>query len=419
MRTQLHVAKREPLVIDPRALLALEPIRGHEAVSFEQLKKLGFMAGVSGGARGLSIAGDIVTQTADGRDLNEIWAEYQAALAQYNSERDALQAVMTFDVTQVIEDVYQGGEVVDFEEASELGVPRSIRAAPPTYFSLAYTFKWYDIGVGFSWLFLADATTEQVDSLNNAVLEADNRLIFNQIMKAIFNNVTRLATIRGNNYNVYPLYNGDTTIPPKYKQTVHTSGHTHFLTSGAALVDSGDLTGVGSMEAHLKHHGYGWQEGSAMILLVNSAQMSTIRTFVKGVAGAEFDFISSAGIPAWGLSDADLAAAVGAAPPASWNGLVVQGRYGPWLIIEDDLIPAGYMFGFASGGNFNINNLVGFRQHANAGLRGLRLLRGRDSEYPLNDSYYQRGFGTGIRQRGGGVVMQVTAGAYAIPAAYV
>ena len=40
--------------------------------------------------------------------------------------------------------------------------------------------------------------------------------------------------------------------------------------------------------------------------------------------------------------------------------------------------------------------------------------------YPLIDSFYSRGFGTGIRQRGAAVVVQITTGtaAYAIPAQY-
>jgi hypothetical protein len=40
-------------------------------------------------------------------------------------------------------------------------------------------------------------------------------------------------------------------------------------------------------------------------------------------------------------------------------------------------------------------------------------------DYPLIDSFYQRGFGTGVRQRGGGVVMQIKAsGVYDIPTPY-
>jgi hypothetical protein len=329
---------------------------------------------------------------------------------------------MTFDVTNVIEDVFQGGDTVDFERASEFGVPVGVRAAAPTYFSLGFSFGWWDLAVRYTWQFLADADQRQVDILVDMAMEADNRLMFNHIMSALFDDDTRVAKIEGQNYNVFPLYNGDSTVPPRYKSTVHTAPHTHYLTSGAATVDPGDLTGTGSMYAHLAHHGYSWQEGSVLILMVNSAQMATIRTFRAGVAAAEYDFITSEGAPPWAMTDDDIINLIdrpGAAPPSSWNGLPVSGRYGPWLIIEDDAIPAGYMLGFASGGTLNARNLVGVREHANTGLRGLRLVRGPIPDYPLIQSYYQRGFGTGVRQRGAGVVMQVTvSGTYTEPASY-
>ena len=106
--------------------------------------------------------------------------------------------------------------------------------------------------------------------------------------------------------------------------------------------------------------------------------------------------------------------------PGTVNGLTVVGRYGSWLIVEEDYIPVGYMVGFATGGELNATNPVGIREHQNASLRGLRLVKGREPDYPLIDSFYNRGFGTGVRHRGAGVVMQVTAaGAYTIPAAYV
>jgi len=111
---------------------------------------------------------------------------------------------------------------------------------------------------------------------------------------------------------------------------------------------------------------------------------------------------------------------VGTPPPSTINGLPVIGQYGPWLIVQDDWIPAGYMLGFATGGPDNARNPVGVREHANASLRGLRLLKGTSSDYPIIESYYNRGFGTGIRHRGAGILMQVTANAnYTIPAAYV
>jgi hypothetical protein len=91
------------------------------------------------------------------------------------------------------------------------------------------------------------------------------------------------------------------------------------------------------------------------------------------------------------------------------------GTYGPFLVVEEDYIPAGYVFASVTAGEQSIGNPIGFRQHEVAGLRGLRLMPGPGRDYPLTDSFYQRGFGTGVRHRGGGVVMKITAGAYTIP----
>lgn len=369
----------------------------------------------AGMARGTNTEGDVITQTIDGRPLNDIWAEFQRSLNFWNEDRSTLVNALTFGVTQPIEDVPQiTGE--DFEEASEFGEPKGIRGGD--YFSLGYDFKWYDLAVRYTWKYLAEATAAQVESLNNMALEADNRLVFSRVLKAIFNNVNRVANIRGQNINVYPFYNNDGTVPPKWKTYTHTGTHTHYLTSGAVTVDSGDLD---EMETHLKHHGYGRQAGATLILLVNSAQTATIRTF-RVATGSSYDFIAAAGQPPWLLptNTGGVVTPQGAGIPATVGGLEVMGRYGPWLVVEDDYIPAGYLVGIATGGVNQATNPVGIREHQNAGLRGLRLVKGRDNDYPLVDSFYQRGFGTGVRHRGAGVVMQLkVAAGYDIPADYV
>src|SRR4051812_45846507 len=131
--------KKSRLVI-PSGGIDSERRENHRLVD---LSKLGFMPEIAGGAQGYNQTGDIITQTVDGRSLNELWTDYQAALAQYNADRDRLLASLTFNVTQVIEDVFQGGDVANFERASEFGVPVGIRAAVPTYFSLGYQFDWW------------------------------------------------------------------------------------------------------------------------------------------------------------------------------------------------------------------------------------------------------------------------------------
>jgi hypothetical protein len=412
MTRSLAYAKLKPLVL-PGGIR-----RSGKLMTIDELRRAGIVPGISGAARGYNQQGDVVTVTADGRDLNQIWRDYQEALNLYNAQRDPLLSFLTFPVTVNPEDVFQGGDTVDFEKASEFGVPKGIRAALPNYFSLGYSFDWYDIGARFTWMFLAESTAAQVDSLNNEILEADNRNVFGEVMRAVFNNVTRAATIRGQNYSVFPFYNGDGTVPPRYKNTVHTAPHTHYLASGSGTVDPGDLT---DMENHLKHHGYGWQTGTQLILLANSAQSAVIRTF-RVADGADYDFIPAAGTPAWAIPT-DVLGPLGANPPAavppsSFAGLNVIGRYGPWLVVEEDLIPAGYLLGVATGGEEDARNAVGVREHVNASLRGLRLVKGPQPDYPLVESYYQHGFGTGIRQRGAGVVMELGASPYTIPADY-
>lgn len=376
------------------------------------LRSLGLIAPIAGGARGYNSLGDVLTQTADGRSLVDIWSEFQQTIAIANERRQALVDLLTFPVTSIIEDVPQFGGS-DFEDMSEYGVPQGIRPTT-SVLSLGYTFKWYDLAARFTWQFLAEAPAAQVEAVHQAALEADNRKVFLEVMKTLFRNTNRTADINGQNYNVYTFWNADGVVPPQYKNNTFAGSHTHYRVSGAATVDSGDLDEIID---DLKSHGYSAENGSTLFTLVNSVEATLIRAF-KVSTGARYDFIPAAGSPAVILPST--AGLLGTQVSNSFRGFNVIGSYGPMLIIEEDYIPAGYVTAFASGGQANLNNPIGFREHANAGLRGLRLVKGRDADYPLIDSYYARGFGTGVRQRGAALVMQIKAsGSYAIPAAYV
>lgn len=362
-------------------------------------------------ARGYNAEGDVITQTIDGRDLNQVWAEFQRSLNLFNRQRQILVDLLTFSVQSPIEDVpiYTGD---DFEEASEYGEPKGLRGGD--YFSMGYDFKWYDLAVRYTWKFLAEATAAQVDNLNQQALEADNRLVFRRIMWQLFNNVNRTAEIRKQNVTVFSFYNADGTVPPRFKNNVFDGTHQHYITSGAATIDSGDLD---ASYEHLRHHGYSTDRGMSIITLVNPAQATTIRTF-RVATGSTYDFIPASGQPPF-LLPTNTGGIQGGQAPAQFAGFNVIGSYGPQMIIEEDYVPAGYYVTFATGGEDNIGNPIGIREHQNTGLRGLRLVKGRDNDYPLIDSFYQRGFGVGVRHRGATVVTQITAaGAYTRPTTF-
>jgi hypothetical protein len=366
---------------------------------------------------GFNSAADLLTRTADGRDLNELWSDYQEVLAQWNADRNRLINFLTFPVTEAVEDLPIIGQTgADFEEASEYGVPKGYRPEVGTY-SFGYDFKWYDIASRFTWQFLSDAPSSQVDAIANQVLEADNRLVFTKTMRRIFNPTNNLASIRGNAYNVYTFYNGVAEeAPPPYKGNTFTTTHNHFLVSGEANAYAPD--DIEALLRTLTEHGYDDLNGYRIVLMMNSANTSLIKTFRYGVNNADYDFIPVQGTSPFFLPQDTLL--MGSQPSQNAvPGFKVIGQYGPAIIVEEDHIPAGYLFTFATGGQDSIQNPVGFRQHANESLRGMRLVKGPNPDYPLIDSYYVRGFGTGVRHRGAGAVMQLAVGPnYAPPAIY-
>jgi len=380
----------------------------------------GILLPIAGGAtrtandnEGYGDTGDILLKTLDGADINELWGEFSATLDVINQFRDPLVQRLTFSVGSPFERVAQAVEA-DFEEADEYGQPVGVRAEVP-YWTMGYDLGYFDSGVRYTWRFLARSTADQIRATHNAVLDADKRLIYRTVMTQLFSNVNKSATLEdtGTVVNVYPFYNGDVTtlpaVPPTWKSYTHTNTHTHYLASGGATVVSGDLD---DMELHIYHHGY--QEGADLVLFVNRQEFNTIRTF-RMADNDSYDFIPAAG----DFAATFLGSLVGRLPGAAPSGGLstypgYRGSYGPWSIIQEDMIPAGYMVGLASGGENAQRNPIGLREHENAALRGLKLIP-QFERYPLREAFYHHAIGAGVRHRGAGVVMQVTAGSYAVP----
>ena len=366
---------------------------------------------------GYHTEGDIVTHSTDGVDLNDLWAEYQVTLSIYAAQRAQLVQLFTYPVTNLIENVPQVGEA-SFEEASEFGEPRSSRLGVK-YIQLGYDFKDYDAATRYTWKFLRDADARQIQAIHEEFIRADGRLIFRKVMEALFDNRNREAEIGQRAYDVYPLYNGDGMVPPNYKGNSFDGTHNHYLVSGNAQIDSGDIEDA---YEHLEEHGYGIENGTTVILMLNKTQAKEVRKFRQGVANnngaiAAYDFIPSPNQPPMILPNSE--GLLGSQPPSQWGGLRVIGSYAGIYIIEDSYIPEGYSLLFGSGGAGDLRNLVGLREHANPAYNGLRLLPGNQQRYPLVDSYYARAFGTGVRQRAGAVITQYKAsGSYVIPANY-
>ncbi|MGI8845649.1 MAG: hypothetical protein ACR2HC_05675 [Thermoleophilaceae bacterium] len=148
---------------------------------------------------------------------------------------------------------------------------------------MGFNFRDFDLATRFTWKFLRDATADQLRAVVNAALEADNRMILKGVMGCLFNPTAR---VNPESLTVFPLYNGDGAVPPDYAgQSFVGSTHTHYLASGAAVVDGGDLV---ELIDHVTHHGYA--DTGRLLLFVNSTEGKKIRGF-RVASGAPFDFI--------------------------------------------------------------------------------------------------------------------------------
>ncbi len=362
--------------------------------------------------RGINSQGNVlVNQTNDGIDLNVIWDEWANVLDLWNAERTSIASLLSFYTTLRGEAVPQTLSQMKFEQASEYGVPMSGRPEAEVL-RLGYTFGDYDLRLGTTWKFLRDADSRQLNANMNQALEADNRLVTGTVLNRLFDptpGANEDAT------TVYGLYTGDDGIaPPPYMGVEFPDTTSHYLVSGAATIDSGDLEEA--IKA-ITSKGYGPVAGSQLIILCNEYEADIIATFRRGEESrtggpiAKYDFVLSKSAPAY-LTEETI---VGQQAPESYKGLPVFGSYGEAFVIKSNLIPAGYVAVAATGGPNSEVNPVAIRQHPNTNYQGLRVIPGSD-QYPLLNSYLQRSFGVGTRRRGAAAVIQVKAtGEYEAP----
>lgn len=75
-------------------------------------------------------------------------------------------------------------------------------------------------------------------------------------------------------------------------------------------------------------------------------------------------------------------------------------------IVEQNVLPLGFFVVLSTVGPNSASNAVGVRELP--GYEGLRQIPGNQQRYPLQESFYTRGFGTGVRFRSAAVVFQIT-----------
>lgn len=162
--------------------------------------------------RGYSTEGDIVPTLIDGTPTSTMWDELQQTLHLLNDSRDSFTALVTRRTNRAADAIVQAGYDSDqFEEASEFGIPQAL-AATGTPEWLGVPFRDYDLATRFTHRFLRDATAEQVESIHNRALAADNKLVNNAIMRRLFDPT---PDVNADGRTVYGPYSGDSMVPQR------------------------------------------------------------------------------------------------------------------------------------------------------------------------------------------------------------
>ena len=360
---------------------------------------------------GISTQGDVlVNSSADGVDLNQIWSTIQSVLNVWNKERSSVASLLSYTTTNVADAIPQSLSSESMELASEFGVPHSVRE-PATALPLGYTFNDYDLALRYTWKFLRDSTAEQIKSVFNRALEADNKLVNGSVLKRLFDPTEELNE---HGHRCFGLWCNDGITPPPYLGKTFASSTSHYLASGATQIDSLDIELAIGL---ITDKGFGRSQSSQLLILANPYDGEFITTWQAGVESrtsgpkAKWDFIRSSTAPAY-LTEQTI---IGKVPPGDYNGLPVQGSYGPAWLITTNYIPQGYVAVVASSGQNSQDNPVAIRVHPNAKYQGLRIIPG-NGVFPIQEAFTARGFGVGVRQRGAAVCVQVTTnGSYTAP----
>lgn len=330
--------------------------------------------------------------TVDGQPLSEIWDEINLRNSLFNEHVNSLVSLFVFETTRAQEKV-SVYDTARFEEATEFGRPNKVRSR---LIARGFPLTHHDLAYGYSQEFIDSARSSQLLAVQGKVESAYWTEQLDTIMSAIF---TEANATDADGISVKRLYNADGEVPPTYKRWSHLSTHTHYLTSGAASFDNDDLL---ALEEHLLHHGYG-DNGETLVLMVNRAELVTIRGLAQYVPA------EAATVPV--IVNGVVTGTRRSAP----DGLTPEGYIGEFVVVQNNMIPAGYLMAFATGGTFASENVVGLRVHENPSVRGLRLVEGPNGRYPIIDSVYDTYLGAGVASRGAAAVMQVTAGAYTAP----
>lgn len=269
---------------------------------------------------------------------------------------------------------------------------------------VAFPLEDFGAAIGGDDVTLAYMTLQEYDRHLDTVMIMGVNTVRWELMHRLFDNVqvTFVDPIHGN-LLIEPLANGDAVVYPPVLGSETEATEDHYLAAGyiASAIDDTNNPYV-TIRQELEHHFRTLTGGDNVVVWINPAQATVTEDLI------DFD-----GIPDRFVSQG-AQTAIPQGYPVGAPGRCLGRTNGCW-VFEWAWMPADYMFGLHLGYPAPV---IQREDPTDTGLpSGLNLVS-RDENYPLEMAHYRHRFGLGVGNRLNGVLMHLTAGAFAIPAAY-
>lgn len=343
-------------------------------------------------------------------DREAVFSVVNEIVSTWNAQRDAMERIF---VGQTTTDVTRRYYLPSTGRLQKMGFDpqgRPIARGASGYWDIAFPLAEFSDRIAASRVTYAYMSVADLDRHVQAVIASDANTTVSLILSAMLSNVSfTYPDVKHGSVTVQSLANNDAVVYPPILGAESGTTENHYLASGyvsASISDTNDPypTIVDELEEH-----FGIPTGgSPVIVFINNAQAAVTATLT--------DFVP---VTVNTVVPGDQTALVAGMPPGAYlpNTARVLGTHATanCYIVRWDRIPAGYMIGLHMGVEAPL-----FRRQdpAATGLGGGLQMIVNDDKEPFKDMQWSRRTGYAVGNRLNGVVMQLTAGSYAIPSGY-
>lgn len=252
---------------------------------------------------------------------------------------------------------------------------------------------------------LAYMTAAELDRHIQSVTIRNINTVRFEMLRALFNNTARTFTDKAHgDLTIQPLANGDAVVYPPVVGSANEATDSHYIASGyaaSAISDSNDPIANIIVPELTEHFGQ-VTGGSRIATFINGAQSAKVMGLTQFVEQVD-NYVQPG---------SNTAVPVG---PGALPG-VYLGRHAKGAFVQQwDWIPDGYMFAMHMDAP---RPLMKRRDPAATGLPADLALVSTDAEYPFRATHWRHRFGFGVANRLNGVLVHLTAAAFAVPTAY-